>query len=54
MDDLDVDAARRVERETPLGRWGGSAEIVKAVVGLIGSDFITGETIRVDGGRHVR
>lgn len=53
-DDLDVDATRRVERETPLGRWGGSAEIVKAVVGLIGSDFITGETIRVDGGRHVR
>ena len=53
-DDLDVDAARRVERETPLGRWGGAAEIVKAVVGLIGSDFITGETIRVDGGRHVR
>ena len=53
-DDLDADAGRRVEQETPLGRWGGSQEIVKAVVGLIGSEFITGETIRVDGGRHVR
>ena len=53
-DDLDADAGRRVEQETPLGRWGGSVEIVKAVVGLIGSEFITGETIRVDGGRHVR
>ncbi len=53
-DDLDADAGRRVEQETPLGRWGGSEEIVKAVVGLIGSEFITGETIRVDGGRHVR
>ncbi len=53
-DDLDADAARRVEQETPLGRWGGSAEIVKVVVGLIESDFITGETVRVDGGRHVR
>lgn len=42
-----------VERGTPLGRWGGAGEIVKAVLALIDSDFITGETIRVDGGRHV-
>ena len=39
---------------TPLGRWGGPEEIVKAVMSLIASDFITGETIRVDGGRHLR
>lgn len=39
---------------TPLGRWGGEMEIVKAVNFLIESDFVTGETIRVDGGRHVR
>lgn len=44
---------RAVERVTPLGRWGGAGEIVKAVLALIDSDFITGETIRVDGGRHV-
>ena len=43
-----------VERATPLGRWGGENEIAKAVLGLIDSDFITGETIRVDGGRHLR
>lgn len=43
-----------VERATPLGRWGGEIEIAKAVVALVESDFITGETIRVDGGRHVR
>ena len=43
-----------VEASTPLGRWGGEAEIVKAVEFLIASDFVTGETIRVDGGRHVR
>jgi NAD(P)-dependent dehydrogenase (short-subunit alcohol dehydrogenase family) len=43
-----------VERATPLGRWGGEAEIAKAVVSLIESDFVTGETIRVDGGRHLR
>jgi len=39
---------------TPLGRWGGEHEVAKAVHMLIASDFITGETIRVDGGRHVR
>lgn len=43
-----------VERSTPLGRWGGEAEIAKAVLALLDSDFITGETLRVDGGRHVR
>jgi NAD(P)-dependent dehydrogenase (short-subunit alcohol dehydrogenase family) len=44
---------RAVERATPLGKWGGAEEIAKAVLALIDSDFITGETIRVDGGRHV-
>jgi NAD(P)-dependent dehydrogenase (short-subunit alcohol dehydrogenase family) len=44
----------KVELATPLGRWGGEAEIVKAVAFLLDSDFVTGETIRVDGGRHVR
>jgi len=48
------DEIKAVEDATPLGRWGGEAEIVKAVVALIDSDFITGETIRVDGGRHLR
>jgi NAD(P)-dependent dehydrogenase (short-subunit alcohol dehydrogenase family) len=45
---------KAVEDATPLGRWGGEGEIVKAVLALIDSDFITGETIRVDGGRHLR
>jgi NAD(P)-dependent dehydrogenase (short-subunit alcohol dehydrogenase family) len=43
-----------VERATPLGRWGGEAEIAKAVLALVESDFVTGETIRVDGGRHLK
>jgi len=43
-----------VEQATPLGRWGGEIEIAKTVVALVESDFITGETIRVDGGRHVK
>jgi NAD(P)-dependent dehydrogenase (short-subunit alcohol dehydrogenase family) len=44
----------KIERATPLGRWGGEIEIAKAVLALIETDFITGETIRVDGGRHVK
>lgn len=43
-----------VVKSTPLGRWGGEAEIAKAVMFLVNSDFVTGETIRVDGGRHVK
>jgi NAD(P)-dependent dehydrogenase (short-subunit alcohol dehydrogenase family) len=43
-----------VVKSTPLGRWGGEDEIAKAVMFLVHSDFVTGETIRVDGGRHVR
>jgi NAD(P)-dependent dehydrogenase (short-subunit alcohol dehydrogenase family) len=43
-----------VVRATPLGRWGGSEEVTRAVLLFMDNDFITGETIRVDGGRHVR
>jgi 3-oxoacyl-[acyl-carrier protein] reductase len=45
---------KSVESATPLGRWGGEEEIATAVVFLLESGFVTGETIRVDGGRHVR
>jgi NAD(P)-dependent dehydrogenase (short-subunit alcohol dehydrogenase family) len=44
----------QVERATPLGRWGGEIEIAKIVLALVESDFVTGETIRVDGGRHLK
>ena len=52
--ELDAGATRAVERATPLGRWGGAAAIADVVVGVLESDFTTGETIRVDGGRHLR
>ncbi len=42
-----------VEQATPVGRWGGELEVAKAVCALVESDFVTGETIRVDGGRHL-
>ena len=46
--------SRAVEAATPLGHWGGAGEIAKTVAFLIESDFVTGEIVRVDGGRHVR
>jgi NAD(P)-dependent dehydrogenase (short-subunit alcohol dehydrogenase family) len=38
---------------TPLRRWGGAEEIAKTVLFLVETDFVTGECIRVDGGRHL-
>ena len=51
--DMDSGEIESVARATPVGRWGGASEIAKAVLALIETDFITGETIRVDGGRHL-
>ena len=51
--DMSIEERNEVAAATPVGRWGGEMEIAKAVRTLIESAFITGETIRVDGGRHV-
>ena len=48
------DEYEAVEKATPLGSWGGGDEIARAVIFLLETDFTTGETVRVDGGRHVR
>lgn len=39
---------------TPLGRLGSAEDVAEAVMYLICADYVTGETIIVDGGRHVR
>jgi NAD(P)-dependent dehydrogenase (short-subunit alcohol dehydrogenase family) len=52
--DTSAEEKASVEQATPLGRWGGEMEIAKLVLAYIDSDFITGETVRVDGGRHVK
>ncbi len=38
----------------PLHRHGDAEDIARAVLFLATNDFITGETIHVDGGRHLR
>ncbi|HUQ89182.1 MAG TPA: SDR family oxidoreductase [Vicinamibacterales bacterium] len=52
--EMSKDESDAVVKSTPLGRWGGEEEIAKAVMFLVNSDFVTGETIRVDGGRHIK
>lgn len=52
--DSSAEENMEVARAIPVGRWGGELEVAKAVLALIETDFITGETIRVDGGRHLR
>jgi NAD(P)-dependent dehydrogenase (short-subunit alcohol dehydrogenase family) len=51
--DMSQQEIDEVAKATPVGHWGGEAEIAKAVSLLCQTDFITGETIRVDGGRHL-
>ena len=39
---------------TPLGRLGSPEDVAQAVLYLLSADYVTGETIIVDGGRHIR
>ena len=52
--DWDEAAAGRLAATTPLGRLGSAADVAQAVLYLLDADYVTGETIVVDGGRHVR
>ncbi len=51
----DPDTLRTILEFTPLGRVGGQRDLVGAVVFLASpaADFITGQTISIDGGRTV-
>jgi pteridine reductase len=39
---------------TPLGRLGSPEDVAQAALYLLSADYVTGETIIVDGGRHIR
>ncbi len=51
----DPEVYKRIVEFTPLGRVGGASDITGAVVFLASeaSDFITGQTLSIDGGRTV-
>lgn len=53
-DGWDPEATERLSGTTPLGRIGSPADVAAAVLFLLQSDFVTGETIIVDGGRRIR
>ncbi|HEY4307791.1 MAG TPA: SDR family oxidoreductase [Gemmatimonadaceae bacterium] len=46
--------AKRLSDTTPLGREGSPEDVTRTVLFILDSDYLTGETIIVDGGRHVR
>jgi pteridine reductase len=49
-----ADDAEHLRSTTPLKRLGTPEDVARAVLYLIDAGFVTGEVIRVDGGRHVR
>ena len=51
---VDEDKKARSLEEIPLHRLGGEQSIADAVLFLVQSDYITGEILRVDGGRMLR
>ncbi|MEO5813825.1 MAG: SDR family oxidoreductase [Gemmatimonadaceae bacterium] len=53
-EDFDPEAAEHLRRSTPLQRFGTAEDVAQAVVYLLHAEFVTGEVIFVDGGRHVR
>lgn len=46
--------AERLARTTPLRRIGAPSDVTQAVLYLLDAEYVTGETLVVDGGRHVR
>jgi pteridine reductase len=50
----EAETGERLRRTTPLKRLGSVNDVVSAVIYLLEADYVTGETIVVDGGRHVR
>ena len=46
--------AEHLRATTPLERHGDPSDVARTMLFLLDADYITGETIIVDGGRHVR
>jgi pteridine reductase len=48
------DEAEHLRSTTPLQRLGSPDDVAQAVIYLLEAEYVTGEVVRVDGGRHVR
>jgi len=53
-DEWNQSEGERLARTTPLERLGSPTDVTQAVLYLIDASYVTGETVIVDGGRHVR
>ena len=53
-DDWDGASAEHLRATTPLGREGSPEDVTRTVLFILDSDYLTGDMIIVDGGRHVR
>ncbi|GAC1516687.1 MAG: pteridine reductase [Gemmatimonadaceae bacterium] len=53
-DDWRAAEADHLAQTTPLKRLGRPEDVAAAVIYLASADYVTGETLIVDGGRHVR
>lgn len=53
-DDWSEADAAHLRTTTPLAREGSPEDVTRTVLFILDSDYLTGETIIVDGGRHVR
>jgi pteridine reductase len=53
-DGWERDAGEHLRQTTPLQRHGSPDDVVRGLLYLLEADFVTGETLIVDGGRHVR
>jgi pteridine reductase len=53
-DDWSDTTGERLADTTPLHRLGDPGDVVEAMLYLLRADFVTGETIVVDGGRRIR
>ena len=53
-DDWDDATRKRFAETTPLKRLGSPDDVAAAVVYLLENDYVTGETLVVDGGRSIR
>jgi pteridine reductase len=53
-DDWSDKTGERLSDTTPLGKIGDPQDVVEAMLYLLKADYVTGETIVVDGGRRIR
>ncbi|MCC6317715.1 MAG: SDR family oxidoreductase [Gemmatimonadaceae bacterium] len=53
-DDASPEQSEQLRRSTPLRRHGSPEDVARAVLYLVDAEFVTGDVLFVDGGRHVR